>query len=299
MDEMAIMDLRGEYDDSMQGRVSVVTGANRGLGRAAALGLARLGGTVVLLARDRERGEHALHDVRRETGNDQVSLELVDLASFASVRAVAARISERFPAVNVLVNNAGVNLFRRAVTRDGMEMTLAVNHLAPFLLTNLLLPALRAGAPSRVVHVTSRFERWGHVAFDDLQLTRGYTALRAYTQSKLATLLFTYALAARTRQLGITANAVHPGLVATDLMRDLPPWLRSLYEPFLLSPDVGARPLIALASSPSYEGVTGRYFEKERERQSSRRSYDQEAGERLWQVSEELTGWRRAGDGLG
>ncbi|MGH7717778.1 MAG: SDR family NAD(P)-dependent oxidoreductase, partial [Gemmatimonadaceae bacterium] len=245
---------------------------------------------VVLLARDRERGEHALRDVRRETGNDQVSLELVDLASFASVRAVAARLSERFPAVNVLVNNAGVNLLRRTLTVDGMEMTLAVNHLAPFLLTNLLLPVLRAGAPSRVVNVTSRFERWGRIAFHDLQLTSGYTALRAYTQSKLATLLFTYALAARTRQLGVAVNAVHPGLAATDLMRDLPRWLRSLYEPFLLSPEAGARPLIALASSPSFEGVTGLYFERQHERRSSRRSYDEEAGERLWQMSEELTG---------
>src|ERR671935_479990 len=195
---------------SMRGRVCLITGANRGIGRATALELARLGATVVLLCRDAERCARAREEVRRESGNDKVTTVALDLASLASVREAAAEVARRFAAVHVLVNNAGVNRVRRAVSADGFEMTFAVNHLGPFLLTNLLVPLLRAGAPARVVTVTSRFERWGRIHFDDLQLARRYGATRAYTQSKLANVLFTYELAERLRGSGVTANCVHP-----------------------------------------------------------------------------------------
>ncbi len=282
---------------SMCGRVCLVTGANRGIGKATALGLARLGATVVLLARDPERGLRACEDVRRESGNPNVSLVVVDLGSFASIRAAAAEIARRHAAVHVLVNNAGVNLTRRAVSADGIEMTFAVNHLAPFLLTNLLLPLLRAGAPSRIINVTSKFERAGRIDFDDLQATRRYSAFRAYAQSKLANVLFTYELAERLRGTGVTVNCLHPGLVATDLMRDYPRWLRALWERFLLTLEEGASTAVYLASSPAVSGVTGRYFERGgRERRTSRRSYDGATRERLWRVSAELTG---IGEGIG
>ena len=275
----------------MRGRVCLVTGANRGIGKATAVGLARLGAAVVLLARDLERGSRACGDVRRASGNPNVSLVAVDLGSFASIRAAAAEIARRHAAVHVLVNNAGVNLTRRAVSADGLELTFAVNHLAPFLLTNLLLPLLRAGAPSRIINVTSRFERAGRIAFDDLQATRRYSAFRAYAQSKLANVLFTYELAERLRGTGITVNCLHPGLVATDLLRDYPAWMRSLWEWFLLTPEQGARTSIYLASSPEVSEVTGRYFERGgREKRTSRRSYDVAARKRLWRVSAELTG---------
>jgi NAD(P)-dependent dehydrogenase (short-subunit alcohol dehydrogenase family) len=274
----------------MRGRVCVITGANRGIGRATALGLARRGATVVMLCRDPERGERAQDDVRRESGNPDVSLVVCDLASLASVRAAATVVAARHPAVHVLVNNAGVNVARRAESADGVELTFAVNHLGPFLLTNLLVPLLEAGAPSRVVNVTSTFERFGRIRFDDLQSARRYGAVRAYNQSKLATVLFTYELAERLAGTGVTANCVHPGLVATDLMRDWPRWLRALYEPFLLTPEHGARAVIHVATAPELEGVTGKYFHRARETRSSRRSYDVEARRRLWRVSEELTG---------
>ena len=282
----------------MTGRVCLVTGANRGLGRATALRLARLGATVAIFGRDEAQLVRARDEMRRESGNERVSCVRIDLGSLTSVRDAATEISHRFEAMHVLVNNAGVNLRRRATSADGHEMTLAVNHLGPFLLTTLLLPLLGAGAPSRIVTVTSRYERWGRIDFDDLELTRRYSAFRAYARSKLANVLFTYELAERLRGSGVTANCVHPGLVATDLMRDLPRWLRALYEPFLLTKEQGARSIVRLASAPELEGVTGQYFERDREARSSWRSHDPEIKERLWQVSEQLTGATRREAGI-
>jgi len=278
----------------MRGRVCVVTGANRGIGKATALGLARLGATVVMLSRDAERGGAACDEVRRDSESADVSLVVADLASLASVRAAAAEVARRHPAVHVLVNNAGVNLARRTVTPDGLEMTLAVNHLAPFLLTGLLLPSLRRGAPSRVVTVTSEFERFGRIRFDDLQGARRYWGTLAYTQSKLANVLFTYGLAARLEGTGVTANCVYPGLVATDLLRDRawwsPRWLRPLWATIFLSPEQGARASLYAASSPQVEGASGRCYDRRgRSVRTSRRSYDVAARERLWRVSADLT----------
>jgi NAD(P)-dependent dehydrogenase (short-subunit alcohol dehydrogenase family) len=286
---------------TMRGRVCVVTGANRGIGKATAAGLARLGATVVMLCRDARRGAEACAEVRRDSGNARISVVAADLASLDAVRAAAAEVAAQHPAVHVLVNNAGVNLARRAVSPDGAEMTLAVNHLGPFLLTTLLLPALCRGAAddpagrnARVVTVTSEFERFGRVAFDNLQGERRYVGLLAYTQSKLANVLFTYELATRLAGTGVTATCVYPGLVATDLMRDRlwwsPRWLRALWGRVLLTPDEGARASVCAASAPELEGVSGRCFDRRgRAVRTSRRSYDAEARARLWRVSEELT----------
>jgi NAD(P)-dependent dehydrogenase (short-subunit alcohol dehydrogenase family) len=280
----------------LRGRVCVVTGANRGIGKATATGLARLGATVIMLARDARLGAAARDDVQRDSQNPLVSLVTADLASLDSVRAAAAEISSRHPAVHVLVNNAGVNLARRAVSADGVEMTLAVNHLGPFVLTSELLPALRRGAAAggaRVVTVTSEFERFGRIAFGNLQGQRRYVGLLAYTQSKLANVLFTYELAARLAGTGVTANCVYPGLVATDLMRDRlwwsPRWLRALWGRVLLTPEEGARPSIHAASSPELQEVTGQCFDRRGRRvRTSRRSYGLAERERLWRASEEL-----------
>jgi NAD(P)-dependent dehydrogenase (short-subunit alcohol dehydrogenase family) len=280
----------------MRGRVCLVTGANRGLGKATALGLARQGATVVILGRDAMRVALASDEVRRESGNADVSYLVLDLGSLASVRKAADEVARRYSAIHVLVNNAGVNLSRRAVSPDGLEMTFAVNHLGPFLLTNLLLPLLRAGEPSRIVNVTSWFERFGRIDFDDIRGThRRYGPLRAYYQSKLANALFTYELAERLAGTGITVNCVDPGLVATDLLRDRvwwnPRWLQPLWRTLLLSPDRSARAAIYAASSPDAASVTGRCFGVSgRPKRTSRRSYDPATRERLWRVSADLTG---------
>jgi NAD(P)-dependent dehydrogenase (short-subunit alcohol dehydrogenase family) len=282
--------------DLLRGRVCVVTGANRGIGKATATALARLGATVVMLARDARLGEAARAEVARASGNADVSVVVVDLASLASIRRAAEEIVARHPAVHVLVNNAGVNPARRAVSADGIELTLAVNHLAPFLLTSLLLPALRRGAAdggARVVTVSSVFERLGRIDFDDLQGERRWIGLRAYTQSKLANVLFTYELAARLAGTGVTASCVYPGLVATDLMRDhawwSPRWLRALWGRVLLAPEAGARASVYAAAAPELAGITGQCFDgRGRRIRTSRRSRDAAARERLWRASEEL-----------
>ena len=285
--------------DALRGRVCVVTGANRGLGLATSAALAQLGATVVMLARDARLGAAARDAVERGSGNPRVSLVAADLASFSAVRAAAAEIAARHEAVHVLVHNAGVNLPRRQLSADGVELTLAVNHLAPFLLTHELLPLLRRGAAAgegaRVVTVTSAFERLGRIAFGNLQGERRYVGLLAYTQSKLANALFTYELAERLAGSGVTANCVDPGLVATDLMRERllfrPRPLRALWERVLLTPEQGARAPVYAASAPELAGVTGQCFDWRRRRvRTSRRSRDAVSRERLWRVSEELTG---------
>ncbi|HUQ97830.1 MAG TPA: SDR family NAD(P)-dependent oxidoreductase [Gemmatimonadaceae bacterium] len=281
--------------NSMQGRVCLVTGANRGLGKETALGLARQGASVVLLGRDARRLVRAADDIRTASRNTDVSHVVVDLGSLESVRAAAAEIARRFPVIHVLVNNAGVNIKRRAISPDGFEMTLAVNHLGPFLLTNLLLPLLRAGAPSRIVNVTSWFERFGRIDFNDLHAERKrYSANGAYYQSKLANVLFTYELADRLRGTGVTVNCVDPGLSATDLLRDRlwwsPRWLHPLWRAVLLSPSRAAGPAIHAASAPEVAEITGVCLRKAgQRRQTSRRSRDVEARTKLWDLSVQLT----------
>ena len=274
----------------MLGRACLVTGASSGLGLATATGLARLGATVVMLCRNIERGGAARDRVRAETGNDHVSLVIADLASLDDVRRAAADIARDHTALHVLVNNAGIQVRRRRLTADGFEETFAVNHLAPFLLTSLLAPLLRSSAPARVVTVASRVERMGRIHFDDLQLARGYGPVRAYAQSKLANVLFTYELAARLAGTGVTANCLHPGYVNTGLMRESPDWLRALWRPFLPNADRGARTALCLAASAGLTGATGGYFERCRPARSSRRSYDVSARRRLWDASAALTG---------
>lgn len=273
----------------MAGRVCLVTGANSGLGFATSTGLARLGATVIMLCRNIDRGRAARERVERESGSPDVSLIIADLASLADVRRAAAALVRAHPVLHVLINNAGIQARRRRLTVDGFESTFAVNHLAPFLLTSLLLPLLRTSAPSRVITVASRVERMGRMHFHDPGLERGYGPVRAYAQSKLANILFTYELAARLTGTGVTANCVHPGYALTGLMRESPRWMRQLWEPFLPDADRSARTTIHVASAPELATVTGQYFERCRPARSSRRSRDATARRRLWQLSETLT----------
>jgi NAD(P)-dependent dehydrogenase (short-subunit alcohol dehydrogenase family) len=281
--------------NSMQGRVCLVTGANRGLGKETALGLARQRANVVLLGRDASRLVRASDDIKAASGNPDVSHVVVDLGSLESVRAAAAEIARRFRVIHVLVNNAGVNLKRRVISPDGYEMTFAVNYLGSFLLTNLLLPLLRAGAPSRIVNVTSVFERFGRIDFDDLNADRKrYSGYSAYYQSKLANVLFTYELAERLRGTGVTVNCVDPGLSVTDLLRDRlwwsPRWLQPLWRALLLSPSRAAGPAIHAASAPELDEITGVCFKNAGHRQqTSRRSRDVVARKKLWDSSVRLT----------
>ena len=277
----------------MQGRVCVVTGATAGMGQATAMELARRGATVVLVARSAERAERTRALVARAAGDDHVAVVRADLSVQAQVRAAAARILERWPAVHVLVNNAAVYTRRREETADGIEMQLAVNHLAPFLLTNLLLDRLRAGAPARVVTLSSGAHHYGRIAWDDLGMRRRYNGLRQYANTKLFNVLFTRELARRVPAAQVAANTMHPGVVGTSLLFGGWAPLR-LFKPLMRTPEQGARTTVYLASSPDVAGTTGGYYQDERPARIARAAGDDVAARRLWETSEEMTGPRPA-----
>lgn len=279
----------------VEGKVCVVTGANVGIGLETARGLARLGATVVMTSRDRARGEAALADVRASIAGAKVELLDLDLGSLAKVRAAAAELLLRHARIDVLVNNAGLVLSERKETVDGFEQTFAVNHLGPFLFTNLLLERLKASAPARIVNVASQAHRGSKgLDFDDLQAKRRFSSLRAYGDSKLANILFTIELA---RRLGgsVTANAVHPGVVRSGFGRDgdargLLRYAIAIARPFMIGPVKGAETSIHVAVAPELEGVTGRYFMKKKEASPTAYARDAAAARRLWDESARLVG---------
>ena len=272
----------------MAGKVCVVTGATAGIGREIALALARMGATVSIVARDTTRAARTVEEISRATHNASISWALADFASLDSVRKGAEEIARRHEQIHVLVNNAGVAKKQRTLSVDGFELTFAVNHLAPFLLTRELLPQLRAGAPSRIVTVASAAEAHRPIDFNDLQSEKKYRGYTAYAKTKLMNVMFTYELSARLAGSGVTANCVHPGAGATDMLRQIPWWLYGLISPFLLTPEQGAAAPVYLASSPELEGVSGDYFVRERAKPSSLPSYDADARKRLWEMSEDL-----------
>src|SRR5207245_6021250 len=235
---------------SIENRLFLVTGANSGIGKATALGLARLGGTVVMACRDATRGEAARQDMMRESGNPRVFLEIVDLASEASTRSLAETIHRKYPTLDVLINNAGVYTSHREMTEDGLERQFEVNYLSEFLLTHLLLDPLKRSAPSRIVNVSSSAHEGGTIRFDDLQGEQRYGGFRAYNQSKLAQVLFTRELATRLVGSGVTVNACHPGVIRTNLVMGGASVVVLLVRMFFKGPEKGAETPIFLAASP-------------------------------------------------
>lgn len=273
----------------MQDKICMVTGSNAGIGKATALGLARQGATVVMVCRSRERGAATQAEIKQKSGNDEVALLLADLSSQAQIRQLAAQFKQSYKQLHVLVNNAAVVPHERELTVDGLEMQWAVNHLAYFLLTNLLLDVLKASAPARIVNVSSTTHQWASLDFDNLNAEKGYDPQRAYGQTKLANMLFTYELARRLEGSGVTVNALHPGVIATKLNAGYMGRSR-VSDASDAALERGARTILYLASSPQVEEVTGKYFVNEREARSSAVSYDKELARRLWQVSAEQTG---------
>ena len=281
----------------MAGKVCMVTGATSGIGKVTARELAQRGAAVVLVGRNEAKSEATVTQIRQQTANPSVDFLLADLSSQEEVRRLARKFESRYLRLDVLVNNAGAIMLSRRESVDGIEMTLALNHLAYFLLTNLLLDRLKSSAPARIVNVSSNSHERAQLDFDDLQIRRRYWGFRAYARSKLANILFSYELARRLKGTGVTVNALHPGLVGTNFLANngaLGRFLKMLVAVKGMSTEQGSRTSIFLASSPDVEMVTGRYFYQEREVPSSCASHDEVAAGRLWRLSAELTGLEAA-----
>ena len=271
----------------------MVTGANSGIGKATSVKLVEMGATVVMVCRNRGRGERAMADIKKKTGRDSVELLLADFSSLASVRLLANEYSGKHESLHVLVDNVGLVSALRRETVDGFETTFQVDYLSHFLLTNLLLGLLKKSAPSRIVEVSSVAQFREHLDLGDLQTEKGYGVMKSYSRAKLAQVLFTYELARRLEGTGITANCLHPGAVATNIWgRAFGPaaFLGKVTKLFMISPDKGAETPVYLASSPEVEGVTGKYFENKQEKKSAADSYDVGLAQGLWSASEKLTG---------
>jgi NAD(P)-dependent dehydrogenase (short-subunit alcohol dehydrogenase family) len=279
--------------NAMHDKVCMVTGATSGIGLVTAQALARDGATVIVVGRNPKRGAATVDRIQRDTGNSAVELMISDLSVQVQVRQLASEVQRRFAHLDVLINNAGALFGQRQLTEEGIEMTFALNHLAYFLLTNLMLDRLRASASARIVNVSSEAHRGARLDFADLQGQHRYRGWRAYAQSKLANILFTYELARRLEGTGIAANALHPGFVATNFGRNnrrITAALWRILQLAAISPEQGAQTIIYLANSAGVKDVTGRYFVKNKAVRSSEASYDRTAAERLWQVSTEITG---------
>ncbi len=253
----------------MTGKVCIVTGANAGIGKETALGLAKLGATVVMLCRDRDRGEAAQREVKQRSGNDKIELMTCDLGSQKSIEQFANEFKQHHDRLDVLVNNAGVLMRERSFDQEGVEITFAINHLGYFRLTNVLLDTLKLGATARIVNVASTAHKYGKIDIGGWVIGRDYSAFSAYANSKLANVLFTYELARRLEGTGVTANCLHPGAVGTNLFRGLPKLLQALIALVTMGPERGARTSIYLASSPEVESVSGKYFARRRQERSS------------------------------
>jgi retinol dehydrogenase-14 len=281
----------------MGGKTVLITGGTSGIGKATAVAMAAMGANVVVVGRNQERGGAAVEEIKAQSHNESVELMLADLSVQAEVRGLAEEFLERHDRLDVLVNNAGLVQSKRTETPDGIETTLAINHLAPFLLTNLLLGCLEQSAPSRVITVSSEAQRWGTMNFEDMQSRRKYRGFPVYGMTKLANIMFTYELAERLDGTGVGANCLHPGSVGTNFGQNnrgaMALFFRT-FKPFMRSPEQGADTLIWLASSPEVDGVSGKYFSDRKEIEAKKVAYDPAARRRLWEISEDLTGLKVA-----
>ena len=277
----------------MSDKVCLITGATSGIGQVTALELAKMGSTVVITARNQTKAEQAIEKIRSEAGSRKVEGLVADLSSQTEVRSLASEFKRHYDRLDVLINNAGAIYMRRTESSDGIEMTFAGNHLAPFLLTNLLLDTLERSAPARIINVSSNSHEGQVIDFDDIQCQHNYQFMRAYGKSKLGNILFTYELDRRLAGSGVTVNALHPGFVGTNMGANNG-WIVRLFLPltrlWAISSQDGAETSIYLASAPEVERVSGEYFYQKQSIPSSQYSQDEEIAKRFWQVSAEMTG---------
>lgn len=272
----------------------LITGGTDGIGKVTALELAKLGAHVIIIGRNPQKTEQTVREIRELTHNPRVDFLIADLSEQEQVRRVAAEYRHRYDQLHVLINNAGAFFAKRELTADGLEKTFALNHLAYFLLTHLLLDLLTKSAPARIINVSSAAHFGGKINFDDLNAEKSYSGWGAYSNSKLMNVLFTYQLARRLQGSGVTVNCLHPGFVATQFGKNngglIGLGLSLVQRVGAISPEQGAETTLYLATSPEVEGITGRYFDQKKAVESSKMSQDEETARRLWEISLELTG---------
>jgi NAD(P)-dependent dehydrogenase (short-subunit alcohol dehydrogenase family) len=277
---------------TMEGKICLITGGTNGIGKSTAQALAQMGATVVIVGRNAQKTSQVVDEIRSLTRSQKVEALLADLSSQREVQRLAGEFKSKYSQLHVLLNNAGAMFWSRQLTVDGLETTFALNHLAPFLLTNLLLDTIKASAPARIINVSSAAHRGGKMDFEDLQSERRYTGMGVYGQSKLANILFTLELSRRLEGTGVTANALHPGFVNSGFAKNNPGLIFKLFGaigPLLArSPERGAETSIYLASSPDVQGVTGKYFSDSKVTQTAPQATDGAAAKKLWEVSAEL-----------
>ncbi len=275
----------------MKGKICMITGANSGIGKATAIGLAKMGAKIVMVCRNKNRGEKALEDIKKECNNGTIDLMIADLSTQKVIHQLVKDFKKKYQFLHVLINNAGTNLNKRILSEDRIEITFAVNYLAPFLLSNLLLDILQTSNPARIVNVASSIQA-KTINFENLNGEKHYRQINAYAQSKLAVILFTYELARRIEGTGVTANCLHPGSVKTNMVKNFRKFVKYFFPLiglFMKSPKKGAKTSIYLASSSEVKGVSGKYFKKREEVESVKASYDEDLAKRLWDVSIALT----------
>jgi retinol dehydrogenase-14 len=275
-------------------KVCLITGATSGIGKAAGFSLARQGMSIIMVSRNKEKGESIRAAIAENTRNENIHLAVADLSSQQDIRKLASDIKSKYTKLDILINNAGGIFDKRLLTVDGIELTFALNHLAYFLLANLLLEILKAAPAGRVVNVSSQAHQYGKIDFNDPNFEKGYNAMISYAQSKLANVLFTYELSRRLAGTEITANALHPGVVRTNFGKEISGIAGFVFKSldfFMRSPEQGAETVIWLASAAEVEGVSGKYFLDKKEIRSSKISYDESVADRLWNVSAQMTGF--------
>ncbi len=273
----------------MKGKIVLITGATSGIGKETAQGLAMLGATVVIITRDEQRGEQTRQELIQTTKNTNIDVLFCDLASFASIRDCCREFLKKYHALHVLINNAGIVDYHRRESKDGIENTFAVNYLAPFLMTNLLLEVLKKSAPARIINLTSGLHS-GTIHFNDLEFKHGFSGMKVYGHSKLAIILFTRLLAEKLKGTGVTVNCVNPGMSATNLGRDAGWFSKKFFKLFAKETSIGAQTPIYLASAPEIETTTGEYFEKKSVKKTKTETYDMNAAKKLWDISKTYVG---------
>jgi NAD(P)-dependent dehydrogenase (short-subunit alcohol dehydrogenase family) len=274
----------------LQGKVCIITGATSGIGKETAKALASKGAILVLPIRDSLKGDILKDEILEQTPNAKIDLMHCNLASFDSIRSFVKEFKNKYDKIHVLVNNAGIWETRRNLSEDGIEMNFAVNHLAPFLLTNLLIDVLKKSAPARVINVSSEAHRSGKIIFADPEMEKGYSSFKSYSQSKLANILFTKKLSQILKGDGVTVNCLHPGVVSTGLFEKMPKILTGLMKPFMLTPAKGAETSIYLATSQEVEKTSGEYFVKKKPKKPAPEALRQDIANKLWEMSEKYTG---------